>query len=182
MADSLEQAQLIPPVGERDHVEGPSTAPVTLVEYGDFECPYCGRAYPIVKWLRQQLGDRVRFVFRHFPLTEVHPHAEKAAEAAEAAGAQDKFWEMHDYLYEHQGALDDEHLEEYARILSLDPGQFEHDLEQGTYRDRIRQDVESGIRSDVEGTPTFYINGERYDGSYEPEELLAAVEKAGRSG
>src|SRR5262249_40759922 len=106
-------ARLTQPVSERDHIQGPDSAPVTLVEYGDYECPYCGQAYPIVKEVQQRLGDRLRFVFRNFPLTNAHPHAEHAAEAAEAAGAQGQFWEMHDSLYEHQSALDDAHLEEY---------------------------------------------------------------------
>src|SRR5919199_5615233 len=113
-------SQLPLPVAERDHIQGPSTAPVTLVEYGDYECPYCGAAHPIVKEVQRRLGDRLRFVFRHFPLTNVHPHAQHAAEAAEAAGAQGKFWAMHDTLFEHQRALDDAHLEEHAAALGLD--------------------------------------------------------------
>src|SRR2546423_12240032 len=118
-------ARLTLPVSQRDHQQGPETAPVTLVEYGDYECPYCGEAHPIVKELQRRLGDRLRFVFRNFPLTNAHPHAEHAAETAEAAGAQGKFWEMHDYLYEHQRALDDEHLETYAGTLGLDVERFD---------------------------------------------------------
>src|SRR5262245_21635746 len=107
---AADSPHLTPPVGERDHAQGPADASVTLVEYGDFECPYCGQAYPIVKALQRRLGDRLRFVFRNFHLTNAHPHAEHAAEAAEAAGAQDRYWQMHDRLYEHQRALDDSHL------------------------------------------------------------------------
>ena len=120
--------RLEPPVGDRDHVRGPATAPVTLVEYGDYECPYCGRAHPVVGELRERLGDRLRFVFRHFPLDSVHPRARHAAEAAEAAGAQDRFWEMHDLLYENQEDLGDEALRRYAAEVGLDLERFEEDL------------------------------------------------------
>src|SRR5258706_4325395 len=113
-------ASLTLPVGQRDHQQGPETAPVTLVEYGDYECPFCGKAYPIVKEIERRLGDRLRFVFRNFPLTQSHPHAEHAAEAAEAAAVQGKFWEMHDTLFEHQSALDDAHLVHYAVAPNVD--------------------------------------------------------------
>lgn len=178
MLDQSQGAQLTPSVGDRDHVRGPATAPVTVVEYGDYECPYCGQAYPIVKRLRQELGDQVRFVFRNFPLAEVHPHAEEAAEAAEAAAAQGKFWEMHDYLYEHQGALDEEHLADYARILSLNADEFERELKEGAGRDRVQEDLMSGLESGVEGTPTFYINGVRYEGPYDLDSLRDAITAA----
>lgn len=170
-------AVLVPPVTERDHVQGPATAPVTLVEYGDFECPYCGQAYEIVKQLKQEYGDEVRFVFRNFPLTEVHPHAEDAAEAAEAAADQGKFWEMHDRLFENQGALDEAHLAAYARILSLNEDEFERDLEDHAHRARVEQDVLSGEESGVQGTPTFFINGVRYDGSYDLNSLSRAISR-----
>jgi protein-disulfide isomerase len=174
-------SRLTVPVTERDHSQGPSTAPVTLVEYGDYECPYCGAAYPIVKELQRQLGDRLRFVFRNFPITTAHPHAEHAAEAAEAAGAQDRFWEMHDHLYEHQRALDDEHLEAYASSLGLDVGRFDRDMEGQEYLERVRADFMSGVRSGVNGTPTFFINGLRHDGSYDLETLRAAIEAVARA-
>jgi len=168
------------PVGERDHVQGPAAAPVTLVEYGDFECPYCGRAYPIVKQLQQRLGSRLRFIFRNFPLKEIHPHAEHAAEAAEAAGAQGKFWEMHDRLFERQFALEDSSMLEYAADLGLDVGQVAGELAQGTFESRVREDFRSGVSSGVNGTPTFFINGTRHDGSYDAETLLAALERAAK--
>ena len=171
-------ARLTVPVGPRDHAQGPPTAPVTLLEYGDYECPYCGAAYPIVKHIQQQLGDQLRFVFRNFPLSTVHPHAQQAAEAAEAAGAQGKFWEMHDTLYEHQQALDDTYLLQYARSLHLDLPRFERDLLTHTFAERVREDFSSGMRSGVNGTPTFFINGLRHDGAYDLETLLAAIMRA----
>ena len=165
------------PVGDRDHVDGPADAAVTLVEYGDFECPHCGRAYPIVKATRKKMGRRLRFVFRNFPLRESHPHAEHAAEAAEAAGAQGKFWEMHDRLFERQFALDDQYLIEYATDLGLDALRFEKELTAGVYAPRVREDFRSGVRSGVNGTPTFFVDGVRYDASWDQEPLLAALER-----
>jgi protein-disulfide isomerase len=171
-------ARLTVPVSQRDHQQGPATAPVTLVEYGDYECPYCGEAYPIVKEIQRRLGDRLRFVFRNFPLTQSHPHAEHAAEAAEAASAQEKFWQMHDYLFEHQQALDDAHLVHYAVALELDKDRFVREMTAHVYANRVREDFLSGVRSGVNGTPTFFINGVRHDDSYELETLLAAIEAA----
>jgi protein-disulfide isomerase len=171
-------SQLTLPVTERDHSQGPSTAPVTLVEYGDYECPYCGAAHPIVKEIQRRLGDRLRFVFRNFPITTAHPHAEHAAEAAEAAGAQGRFWEMHDYLFEHQRALSDRNLEEYAAAIGLDVERFDSDLEGTVNAERVRTDFMSGVRSGVNGTPTFFINGRRHDGAYDVETLLAAIRAA----
>lgn len=172
-------ARLTLPVGERDHVRGVASAPVTLVEYGDYECPHCGRAYPIVKQVQQPLGPRLRFVFRNFPLRESHPHAQRAAEAAEAAGAQGKFWEMHDRLFERQFALDDASVAEYARELGLDVARFRRELERRVYEPRVREDFRSGVMSGVNGTPTFFINGERYDDEWDAATLFAAVERAG---
>ena len=166
------------PVSQRDHRQGPEAAPVTVVEYGDYECPYCGEAYPIVKEIQRRLGDRLRFVFRNFPLTQSHPHAEHAAEAAEAAAGQEKFWEMHDYLFEHQRALDDAHLVHYAVALHLDQEKFEREMTEHVYANRVREDFLSGVRSGVNGTPTFFINGVRHDDSYALETLLAAIEAA----
>jgi protein-disulfide isomerase len=174
----VETATLTPPVNADDHSQGPATAPVTLVEYGDFECPHCGRAHPIVKEVQRRLGNELRFVFRHFPLTQIHPHAERAAEAAEAAGAHGRFWPMHDLLFEHQDQLDDVHLVGYAATLGLDVDQFAADLANGTYASRVREDVRSGIWSGVNGTPTFFINGRRHDEDWDLATLLSAVERA----
>jgi len=171
-------ASLTLPVGKLDHWEGPENAPVTVVEYGDYECPYCGKAYPIVKEIQRRLGDRLRFVFRNFPLTQSHPHAEHAAEAAEAAAGQEKFWQMHDYLFEHQRALDDAHLVQYAVALKLDKETFEREMTEHVHTNRVHEDFMSGVRSGVNGTPTFFINGVRHDDSYELETLLAAIEAA----
>jgi protein-disulfide isomerase len=168
---------LTPPVSERDHVIGPPLAPVTLVEYGDYECPYCGAAQPIVKEVRRRLGNGLRFAFRHFPLTRVHPHAERAAEAAEAAGAQGpgKFWQMHDLLFEHQDALEDEELVVYAEAIGLDLARFNRELLTGVHAARVREDFLTGVRSGVNGTPTFFINGRRHEGSYDLQTLLTAI-------
>jgi protein-disulfide isomerase len=166
---------ILPVTSDRDHIQGSSTAHVTLVEYGDYECPYCGQAYPVIKEVQKRLGDKLQFVFRNFPLTEMHPHAQHAAEAAEAAAAQNRFWEMHDYLYEHQQALDDRYLEKYADYLGLDLAKFNTDMSSHVHADRIREDFLSGVRSGVNGTPTFYINEVRYDGSFDLETLLKTL-------
>jgi protein-disulfide isomerase len=166
------------PVGDRDHFRGSRAAPVVLVEYGDFECPACGQAYLEVKSLEMALGAALALVFRHFPLTTVHPHAQRAAEAAEAAGAQGRFWEMHDCLFERQDALEDEDLVEYAAELALNLTRFARDLAAHRYAARVREDFSSGVRSGVNGTPTFFINGVRHDGSYEAASLLLAIEAA----
>jgi protein-disulfide isomerase len=163
------------PVSERDHTRGPTKAPVTLVEYADYECAYCGEAYFVLKELEKLVEDGLRWVFRSFPLTSVHPHADPAAEAAEAAGAQGKFWEMHDCLFEHQQALDDRHLKDYAAELSLDLPRFNHDIIYRRYAPRVREDFLGGVRSGVNGTPTFFINRARYDGFFDLDSLLAAV-------
>jgi protein-disulfide isomerase len=173
------RARLAVPISEdRDHIWGLRAAPVTLVEYGDYECPYCGQAYYVVKELEQRAGNLMRFVFRNFPLTTVHPHAERAAEAAEAAGAQGKFWKMHDILYENQQALEDENLMEYGALVGLDINRFVRDMREGRYLNRIREDFLSGTRSGVNGTPTFFINGFRHDGSLDLVSLMAAIEEA----
>jgi protein-disulfide isomerase len=161
---------LRPPVSDRDHAQGPPDAPVTLVEYGDYECPYCGRAHPIVKLLQRRLGGSMRFVFRNFPLTEIHPHALHAAEAAESAAVragEEAFWCTHDTIYEHQQdspfALEDESLVSYAAACGADADQVATDLAADALEARVRQDFASGVRSGVNGTPTFFVNGERYD-------------------
>jgi len=171
-------ARLTQPVGKLDHQQGPENASVTLVEYGDYECPSCGEAYPTIKEIQLRLRDRLRFVFRHFPLTQVHPHAQHAAEAAEAAAAQEKFWQMHDSLFEHQQALDDTHLVRYAVALHLDEETFKREMTEHVHTHHVREDFLNGVRSGVNGTPTFFINGVRYDESYELETLLAAIKAA----
>jgi Na+/H+ antiporter NhaA/protein-disulfide isomerase len=161
-----------------DHYRGPFDAPVTLVEYGDFECPYCGRAEPIVRELLTELGAEIRYVFRHLPLSDVHPHAQLAAEATEAAGAQDKFWEMHDLLFDHQDALTGRDLLRYAEDLGLDVERFHKDLKRHEHAPRVARDVESAELSGVSGTPTFFINGQRHHGAYDVETLKKAVRAA----
>jgi protein-disulfide isomerase len=166
----------IPVSQQRDHIQGEESAKATLVEYGDYECPYCGQAYPIVKEVQKRLKNKLRFVFRNFPITQIHPHAQHAAEAAEAAAAQNKFWEMHDYLFEHQRALDDVHLELYAKSIKIDNiSKFKYELEQHVHAARVREDFLSGVRSGVNGTPTFFINGIRYDDSWDVESLEDAI-------
>jgi protein-disulfide isomerase len=178
MSTTQWEAVLTLPVSERDHIQGPADALVTLVEYGDYECPSCGVAYPIVKELQTRMGERLRFVFRNFPITTSHPHAEQAAEAAETAAAQGRFWQMHDLLYENQRRLRDQDLREYADKLGLDLTRFDRELAEHVHADRVHEDFLSGVRSGVNGTPTFYINGVRHDDSYDLRTLLAALERA----
>ena len=182
----MSNGQLKPPVNENDHIAGPEDAQITLVEYGDYECPHCARAFPIVKEIRERMGDRLCFVYRNFPLREAHPHAEHAAESAEWAGEFGKFWEMHDALFEHRSDgpdwLDDDRLLQYASDLGLDQDDLERAFMEERYRSRVRSDFMSGVRSGVNGTPTFFINGSRYDGSWDLPELLDALEGAGTAG
>ena len=175
----IQRTYLAVPVSERDHSQGPATAAVTLVQYGDYECPYTRQSTTIVRAIQQQLGDKLRFVFRNFPLTEIHPHALHAAFAAEAAAAQGKFWQMHDYIFHHQHTLEDSDLEQFAEAVGLDMPQFARDMAERPYLSRIEEDLKSGIRSGVRGTPTFFINGVLYPGSWEQEALLAALEETG---
>ena len=168
----------MPVTEDRDHIQGPADAPVTLLEYGDYECPYCGAAYPIVKEVQARIGERLRFVFRNFPITTSHPHAERAAEAAEAAAAQGSFWRMHDVLYENQKRLGDEDLRTYAQQVGLDLDVFDRELAEHVHAARVQEDFMSGVRSGVNGTPTFYVNGARYDDSYDLDTLLGALEAA----
>jgi protein-disulfide isomerase len=163
---------------ERDHIRGPIDAPVTVVEYGDFECPYCGQAEPFVRELLRDFSD-VRYVWRHLPLNDVHPRAQLAAEAAEAAAAQGAFWEMHDVLLEHQGALAPSDLVGYAEQLGLDLERFRHELSENAGAGRIADDIDSADLSGVSGTPTFFINGRRHYGAYDTAALSAAVQAAG---
>jgi protein-disulfide isomerase len=178
--DQSRVARLVLPVDGRDHVRGPADAPATLVEYGDFECPHCGLAHPITKEVQRRLGRKLRFAFRHFPLAEIHPHAQSAAEAAEAAGAQARFWEMHDLLFRNQQALEDADLLRYADALGLDLPRFVSELADGTWESRVREDFMSGVRSGVNGTPTFFVNGVRHDGPWDADTLVEALMASAR--
>jgi protein-disulfide isomerase len=178
MTRTYHPPRLVLAVGARDHIRGPKDAPVTLVEYGDYQCPYCAAAHPVVKALLEMEPDTVRFVFRHFPITTIHPLAEAAAEAAEAAGAQGIFWPMHDWIYEHQAELAPDVLLAGAQRIGLDTDRFAADVNAHRYEQKIREDFMSGVRSGVNGTPTFFINGARHDGGYDLESLLGAIETA----
>jgi protein-disulfide isomerase len=165
-------------VGASDHIQGDANAECTLVEYGDYQCPHCGRAYPIVKRIQKQFGKRLRFVFRNFPLNEMHPEAESAAESAEFAGAHGKFWEMHDGLFENQALLGTGLYQELAQKFQIDPVGLREALAKGKFREKVRADFTGGVRSGVNGTPTFFINGQRHDGPFDFENLVEAIEEA----
>jgi protein-disulfide isomerase len=171
-------ATLKTPITAEDHAQGTESAEVTLVEYGDYECPYCGEAYPIVKEVQRQFGKRLRFVFRNFPLSQMHPHAEAAAEVAEFAGAQGKFWEMHDQLYENQARFGDALYLSLGEELGLSTTAMRKALKDGTFKARVRADFTGGVRSGVNGTPTFFINGHRHDSSFDFETLVSAIQQA----
>lgn len=171
-------SKLRPPVNEQDHFQGnPEKAKVILTEYGDYQCPSCGEAYPIVKNLQRHFGEDLLFVFRNFPLQDAHPDAFSAALAAEAAGKQDKFWKMHDVLYENQDRLDQEALEYYAEKLGLDVQQFLEDMQSNDIRKKVENDIESGLRSGVNGTPSFYIGDEKYNEDWSEDFLKAVIEQ-----
>ncbi|HEX6532602.1 MAG TPA: thioredoxin domain-containing protein [Nitrospira sp.] len=165
-------------ITDHDHVQGAIVAPITLVEYGDFECPYSREAVKTVQALQREFGDDLRFVFRHFPLAEKHPHAIQAAEAAEAAAAQDEFWAMYATLFVHQWELEYSHLMDYATELGLDRATFGQALKAHTYFERVRADVGTGRRHGVTGTPTFFVNGERQDGPDDVRALTTAIRRA----
>jgi protein-disulfide isomerase len=169
-------ATLKVPVGAADHVQGKPNASITLVEYGDYECPHCGRAHPIVKQVQKHFGDKLRFVFRNFPLKEMHPSAESAAETAEFAAAQNRFWPMHDALYENQRSLGLDLYVELAGTLDLPAAGLRSALVSHEFAARVRDDFQSGVRSGVNGTPTFFINTHRHDGSFDLESLIDAIE------
>ena len=176
-----EAFRLVEPVGSTDHVRGPEHAPVTLVEYGDFDCPTCKQASGAVKLLLARFEQRIRFVFRHFPLEEVHPHALRAAEAAECAGAQGKFWQMHDLLFEKQNHLEIARLTEYARSVGLDMARFTAEMDDEIYLQRVREHQQSGRASGVRATPGFFLNGRVLDASYGLGKLSEAVKAALRA-
>jgi protein-disulfide isomerase len=172
---SIPKSKLTLPIAGRDHIQGSIDAPITLLEYGDYECPYCGAAYPSIKTIQERLGDRLCFAFRNFPLNNMHPYAEHAAEAAESAGTQGKFWQMHDALFENQDALDDESIAEYAEALGLGARRLVGEVLAGTHTERVQEDFRSGARGGVNGTPTFFINGARYDGEPDVDALFAVL-------
>jgi protein-disulfide isomerase len=180
LPQQYEAPKLIRPADSADHRLGPENAPAVLIEYGDFECPFCGQAFPVVGELRRRLGDRLCYTYRHFPVTQLHPHAMQAAEASEAAAAQGKFWEMYDLLFTHQDALEIEDLKRYADELGLDRSTFDQQLDDHIYADSIRRQFMEGVRSGVNGTPAFFINGVRYDGPHELDPLLEAIEESAR--
>ncbi|MDB5258590.1 MAG: DsbA family protein [Chitinophagaceae bacterium] len=159
-------------VTAKDHIQGNSSAAIELVEYGDYQCPHCGRAYPIIKKLQHALGNKLKFVFRNFPLTNIHPDAMNAAVASEAAGKQGKFWEMHDMIFEHQDQLSESYLFSYAQELGLNVEQFQNDMVSEAVISKVEDDFESGMRSGVNGTPSFFINGEKYSNNWDYEPFL----------
>lgn len=163
---------LIPAVNSIDHIFGNPGAPIELVEYGDYECPYCGRAYPMVKSIQQKLGDEIKFVFRNFPLSKIHPNAFSAAVATEAAALQNRFWEMHDIIFENQKALDNDFILLYANRLDLDLVRFNKDIQQKPLAKKVEKDFDSGIRSGVNRTPTFFVNGVKYEGEWTGDQLF----------
>ena len=179
-AEGYEPPRLVVPVDpERDHTAGPVNASLTLVQYGDYKCPYCGAAYPEVKRVQKELGSKLLFVFRNFPLTNMHEFAMNAAETAEAAAAQGKFWQMHDFLYEHQDTLGDPSIAlGYAKRLGLDTQRFEREIAGHVHQKRIKEDFNGGVRSGVNGTPTFYVNGVRHDGDAVAKALLKSLKPA----
>lgn len=160
------------PVSERDHIQGNPDAAIELVEYGDYQCPYCGAAHPQVQKVQKEMGDKLKFVFRNFPLTNMHEHALNAAIASEVAGDMGKFWEMHDILFENQRELDYSRIMEYAKQIGLDVEKIEAKFPEPKYKEKVEQDLESGLRSGVNGTPSFFINGEKYEGSFMADEMI----------
>jgi protein-disulfide isomerase len=165
------------PMSEYDHIQGQIAAPFQLVEYGDYQCPYCGEAHSVVKEIQERMGDKLCFAYRNFPLSDMHPYAEHAAEAAEAADAQGRFWEMHDLLFENQDALEDENLAEYATELGLDAKRLMAEVREGAHSARIQKDYRSGEQNGVDGTPVFFVNGELFEGEPTADDLIAALTK-----
>jgi protein-disulfide isomerase len=159
--------KLTPPINQHDHIQGLGDAPITLLEYGDYQCPHCAAAYPIIKEIQKIFSKKLRFAFRNFPLANIHEFAIPAALAAEAAGRQDKYWEMHDFIFEHQAKLSKLAFIEFAQMLKLNIAHFKMDFQDKKLEQKIEEDFESGVRSGVNGTPSFYINQHKYDGSYD---------------
>lgn len=171
--------QLKNSVDQRDHIQGIKTAPLQLLEYGDYQCPSCGDSYLVVKEVVRELGNDIVFIFRNFPLTDIHPNSFNAALAAEAAGLQNKFWEMYDLLFQHQGNLNDGDLFRFANQLDLDMVRFEQDIRNRRLSSKIEEDISIGLQNGVSGTPTFFINGEKYQGDWENGELIEYLKRVG---
>jgi protein-disulfide isomerase len=170
-----DNTRLLLPIHDEDHVQGPASAGLTLVEYGDYECPDCGRLFEIIRNLQTTLGERLRIVYRHYPLSGIHPQAQEAAEAAEAAGAQGRFWEMHDLLFQNQDALKPKDLLAYGERLSLDLNRFRGELKKGMYRELVREDFRRGVQNGVYGTPGLFLNGVRHNGAWDHDTLLQTL-------
>lgn len=178
MQSEVESAILVPPIGEYDdHILGPKVAKASLLEYGDYQCPFCGAAYPIIKEIQRSLSKDLQFAFRNFPLASIHHYAEQAAEAAEAAGAQGKFWQMHDLLYENQARQDMDALLAYGAMIGLEMEVYSEALVSRKFREKVRKDFMTGIESGVNGTPTFFINGIRYNGPVEQGAMVSAIKQ-----
>ncbi len=173
--DSQDTTRLLLPIHADDHAHGPESAGYTLVEYGDYECPDCGRLFEIIRNLQSALGERLRIVYRHYPLSGIHPRALEAAEAAEAAGQQSRFWHMHDLLFRNQGALERKNLIGYAEALELDVDRFRRELKKRVYEDRVREDFRRGVQNGVYKTPGLFLNGVRHDGAWDSETLLRVL-------
>ena len=168
---------LKPPVSDKDHIQGEANAIIELVEYGDYQCPYCGMAYPVIKNIQKKFGKDLKFVFRNFPLSKIHPHAKLAAIAAEASDKQERFWEMHDIIFENQKNLSNSFLIAYANEVGLDIFQFKTDMNDETLIKKIESDFESGLRSGVNGTPSFFVNGEKYNEYWDENNLGNFISK-----
>ena len=175
--DSLALAHLLLPIQPDDHVQGPAEARFTLVEYGDYECPACGTLFQTIRQVHEQYEKEARFVFRHYPLSGIHPEAQQAAEAAEAAGAQERFWEMHELLFQNQNALAIHDLQNYAKRLKLDMERFNSEMKERKYEERVREDFRRGVANGVYGTPGLFINGIRFNGDPTLESILALLNR-----
>lgn len=178
MPEDTSDLLLLNPVHEWDHIRGRADAAFTLVEYGDYQCPDCGSLFGILQTLQQQFGTRLRLVYRHYPLSGIHKHAQMAAEAAEAAAAQGRFWEMHDLLFQNQESLERKHLLRYAEQLALDLDRFRSELQQESHLERVRQDFIAGVQNGVNGTPGLFLNGVRQPGAFNPRDLIALLDAA----
>ena len=176
MPEDTSDLQLLNPVHEWDHIRGPADSAFTLVEYGDYQCPDCGSLFGTLQALQQEFGTRLRLVYRHYPLSGIHKHAQMAAEAAEAAGAQGRFWKMHDLLFENQDALERKHLLRYAEQLELDVDRFRRELKQESHLERVRQDFIAGVQNGVNGTPGLFLNGVRQPGAFNQRDLITLLE------